>query len=143
MPKIGHVHLKVSDLKKSLEFYTKIFGFRIAERVGNYAFLTFGKEHHDLALQEIRNAQNPSEDATGLYHFAVEFEGMKGLAGVYFKLKNHNISFSPVDHGISKAIYFSDIDGNGIECYFDTRHERKEWKGVNRLLKEDEFLKYK
>ena len=142
MPKIGHVHLKVSNLKKSEEFYTKLFGLKVSERVGNYLFLTFGKAHHDLALQEIRNAEYPSEYSVGLYHFAIEFENLKQLADVYFKLKKHKIPFSPVNHGISKTIYFSDPDGNGIEVYVDTRHERKKWNGMSSFIKEKDFEKW-
>ena len=142
MPKIGHVHLKVSNLKKAEEFYTKVFGLRVSERVANYIFLTFGKEHHDLALQEIKNAEHPSENTTGLYHFAVEFENLRQLAEIYFKLKKHKISFSPVNHGISKTIYFADTDGNGIECYADTRKERKQWHGMSSFIKEEEFEKW-
>ena len=142
MPKIGHVHLKVSDLKKTEEFYTRVFGLKVSERVENYLFLTFGKEHHDLALQEIRNAEHPPEDMTGLYHFAVEFDNMKELAEIYFRLKKHKVPFSPVDHGISKTIYFSDPDGNGIECYVDTRKGRKEWRGMSALITEEEFEKW-
>lgn len=142
MPKIGHVHLKVSDLKASKKFYTDIFNLNISESAGNYLFLTFGKEHHDLALQEIMETKHPSEDMTGLYHFAFEFESLKQLAEIYFKLKNHNMQFSPVDHGISKAIYFSDPDGNGIECYVDTRKDSKDWNGVSSFLREEEFKKW-
>jgi len=57
---IGHVHLKVSDLKKVLGFYKEMLGFRVSERVNGYVFLTFGKKHHDLALQELANARKPS-----------------------------------------------------------------------------------
>ena len=96
MPRIGHVHLKVSDLKKSLGFYTKVFGLKIAKRVSNYVFLTFGKEHHDLALQEITNAGHPPENMTGLYHFAVEFGSVEELAEIYFRLKKNGIQFSPI-----------------------------------------------
>jgi len=142
MPKIGHVHLKVSNLKKAEEFYTNIFGFKVSERVENYLFLTFGKEHHDLALQEYKNAKKPSENMTGLYHFAVELENLRQLADIYFKLKKHNIKFSPIDHGISKTIYFSDPDENGIEVYIDARKERKKWNGMSSFIKEEEFKKW-
>ena len=141
MAKIGHVHIKVSDLKKSWEFY-KLFGFEVSEKAANYLFLTFGKEHHDLALQEIPNARKPSEDMTGLYHFAIELEKLKELAQIYFKLKKHNIQFTPVNHGISKAIYLSDPDGNGIEIYVDTRKERKEWDGMSSFISKEEFEKW-
>ena len=142
MPKIGHVHLKVSDLKRAEEFYTNVLGLKVAERVSNYLFLTFGKEHHDLAFQEHKNARKPSEDMTGLYHFAVEFENLKQLADIYFRLKNHKISFTQIDHGISKTIYFSDPDGNGIEVYVDTRQKRKQWNGMSTFIKEEEFIKW-
>lgn len=143
MPKIGHVHLKVSNLKKSENFYTKVFGLKITERVANFIFLTFGKEHHDLALQEHNNAKKPDEDSAGLYHFAIELDNPKELAGIYFRLKKLKVEFSPIDHGISKAIYLSDPDGIGIEIYFDTRSEKKDWKGMSRFIQEQEFLNWK
>ena len=139
MPKLGHIHLKVSNLKKAEEFYTKVFTLKVTERVANYLFLTFGKEHHDLALQEHKNASHPSENTTGLYHFAVEFENLKQLADIYFKLKKYKIQFSPINHGISKTIYFSDPDGNGIEVYVDTRNERKKWNGMSSFIPEEQF----
>lgn len=142
MPKIGHVHLKISDLKKAEGFYTKIFGFKVSERMANYLFLTFGKEHHDLALQEIRGAKHPSEYSIGLYHFAIKFEALSQLAGIYFKLKKYKIPFSPIDHGISKTIYFFDPDGNGVEAYVDTRQERKKWNGISSFIKEKEIKKW-
>ncbi len=103
MPKIGHVHIKVSNLKKSEEFYIKIFGFKVSERASNYLFLTFGKEHHDLALQEISNAEYPSDNMVGLYHFAIELENLKQLANIYFKLKKLKIPFSPLPGLISRT----------------------------------------
>lgn len=139
MAKIGHIHIKVSNLKKSEEFYIKIFGLKISEKIDNYLFLSFGKEHHDLALQEVPNAEAPSENTTGLYHFAVELKNLNQLANIYFKLKKHKIQISPVDHGISKAIYLSDPDDNGIEIYVDTRKERKQWHGMSRFISEKEF----
>ncbi len=136
---IGHVHLKVSNLKIAEEFYTKLLGFKMSERVGNYVFLTFGKKHHDLALQEITNAEKPNENTIGLYHFAIEVENAKELAKLYFKLKRKGISISPIDHGISKTLYFSDPDGNGIEVYVDTRNIGKKWKGLSKLIPEKEL----
>ncbi len=142
MMKIGHVHIKVSNIENAENFY-KILGFKVSERVGNYLFLTFGKAHHDLALQEIKNARKPLPDMTGLYHFAIELKSLKQLADIYFKLKNQGIPFTPIDHGISKTIYLSDPDGNGIELYVDTRHERKKWKGISSLIDENQFVTYK
>ena len=136
---IGHVHLKVSDLKISEKFYTKILGFGVSERVSNYIFLTLGKKHHDLALQEIIDAEKPTENTIGLYHLAIEARNMKDLAKLYFKLKNNGIETGHIDHGISKTLYFSDPDGNGIEVYVDTRNIRKKWKGLSSIIPEPEL----
>jgi len=136
---IGHVHLKVSDLKKAEEFYTKLLGFKVNERVNNYIFLTLGKKHHDLALQEIINAKKPSENSIGLYHFAIEAKNIKELAILYFKLKKEKVDVSPIDHGISKTLYLSDPDGNGIEVYVDTREIRKRWEGFTEVISDDYF----
>lgn len=138
---IGHVHLKVSNLKKCEKFYTELLGFKVAERVNRYLFLTLGKKHHDLALQEIVNAKKPTENSIGLYHFAIETKNLKELASLYFKLRKEKIDVSPIDHGISKALYFSDPDGNGIEIYVDTRHIRKNWSGLTNIIPESEFKK--
>jgi len=142
MPKIGHVHIKVADLKKAEEFYTKLLGFRVSERVGNYLFLSFGKLHHDLALQELQHAEHPTENMIGLYHFAIELENLKQLADIYFKLKKHGINISPIDHGISKTIYLSDLDGNGIEVYVEARNKRSKWHGMSTLIQEEDFRKW-
>jgi len=139
---IGHVHLKVSNLKRAEDFYKKL-GFKVRERFGNYIFMTLGKKHHDLALQEIPNAEIPDENSTGLYHFAIEIKDLRELATVYFNLRKQNINISAIDHGISKALYLSDPDGNRIEIYLDTRHLRKKWGGFSKLIKVDELKKFR
>ena len=136
---IGHVHLKVSDLKKVLGFYKEMLGFKVSERVNGYVFLTLGKKHHDLALQELANVRKPSENSIGLYHFAIELKNVKDLAKLYFKLKNGRVNLTSIDQGISKCIYFSDPEGNGIEVYVDTRHNRKKWKGLSKIIPEIEL----
>ena len=138
---LGHIHLKVRNLKRAEKFYTELFGFKVNERVGSYIFLTFGKKHHDLALQEVgENAPQPEEYAVGLYHFALELDNRKQLALLYKKLGENKIPVSPVDHGISEALYFEDPDGNGIEVYVDTRHKAKKWGGKTRLLDTEKLI---
>jgi len=130
--KIGHVHLKVADLERSVAFYSEVLGLDVSERVGGtYAFLTFGDEHHDLALQVRPGAEPAPARALGLYHAAFEVDERAALAEVASRLERLGVPFSPVDHGISKALYFSDPDGNGVEVYLDTRHERTAWGGVS------------
>lgn len=140
--KIGHIHIKVSDLRKAEKFYTELLGLKVTERVANYLFLTFGKEHHDLALQEIPNAVEQPENSVGLYHFAIEVETLKDLVEIYSRLKKAGVRTYPTDHGISKAVYFSDTDGNGIEVYVDTRNEKKNWEGYSIPLNMEELLSH-
>jgi catechol 2,3-dioxygenase len=140
---IGHVHLKVRDLNRAIEFYTKILGLSVSERVSHYAFLTFGNMHHNVALNEVGlNAELPKARAVGLYHFAIEVPTISEFKAFYHRLKEANVEIRPVDHYISKALYFRDPDGNGIEIYVDTRAQnaRYDWRGENGELDVDALL---
>ncbi len=141
---LGHVHLKVKDVERATAFYTNVFGLKVAERVGNYVFLSFGQRyHHDLAIHEVpADAAVPGLKDVGLYHFALEVADIRQLALLYRKLKQLNVAVKPVDHGISKVIYFSDPDGNGIEVYVDTRSEtgQQEWQGKSTPLNLEDVM---
>ena len=131
---LGHVHLKVRDLSRSVDFYTELLpGLSLREQTGSYAFLSAGDAHHELALQEVEAARGPGpeSDAVGLYHAAWEVPDTATLTVVYERLDDRDVAVSPVDHGISKALYFTDPDGNGVEVYVDTRAEndRQVWHG--------------
>jgi len=129
-PHLGHVHLTVTDLDRAVEFYTELLGLAVTERHANYAFLSFGEHHHDLALQAHETATSPPPNSTGLYHVAFEVDSLSALNDASQWLANREISVSPVDHGISKALYFDDPDGNGVELYVDTRQGgNTEWDG--------------
>lgn len=130
---VGHVHLKVRDLQRSVAFYTGILGLEPTERHTRFAFLSFGERHHDVALQEVGpDAAGPGQ-GVGLYHAAFEVETAEALSTIAGRLEDHDVAYSPVDHRISKALYFTDPDGNGLEVYLDTRdaNDRKEWRGTN------------
>ncbi len=143
--RIGHAHLKVRDLDRAIEFYTRFFDLKVAERVGDhYAFLSGGAFHHELALQNAgpnAPAQNPY--GTGLYHVAFEVPDRRSLALAYRALTEAGVRVAPVDHLISWAIYFDDPDGNGLEIYWDTRKEpggAKLWQGRNAPLPPEKLL---
>jgi catechol 2,3-dioxygenase len=129
---LGHVHLKVRDVERALEFYQGVLELDVSERVGNYAFLTFGEHHHDVALQGVgENAPGPGR-GVGLYHAAFEVDTPARLRKVYERLREGGVTVSPVDHGISKAVYFDDPDGNRLEVYVDTRADAAaSWSGTN------------
>jgi len=143
--KIGHAHLKVRDLDRAIEFYTRFFSLNLVERVGDlYAFLTGGEFHHEIALQNVGpDAPQPHPAGTGLYHIAFEAPDRRSLALAYKKLTEAGIRVAPVDHLISWAIYFDDPDGNGLEIYWDTRDEpggEKLWRGRNVPLPEEKLI---
>ncbi|MDX1672346.1 MAG: VOC family protein [Balneolaceae bacterium] len=143
--KLGHAHIKVRDLDRSVEFYTTLFDLEITERVGEkFAFLTGGGMHHELALQAVgEDARTPGPGTVGLFHIAFEVPDKQVFARKYQQLKERGIQPFTIDHLISWALYFDDPDGNGLEIYVDTREQRegkKSWKGMNRALPEKKIL---
>ena len=141
--RLGHAHLKVVDLDRAIEFYTHVLGFTITEKINTYCFLTYGDSHHELAIHSIRGKPVfPTKDHVGLYHVAIQvptFEDFRRMFGV---LRQAGVSVKPVDHDISKALYFTDPDGNGLEIYIDTRKENNcfEWRELSRVIPESELL---
>ncbi len=130
---VGHVHLKVRDLERSIDFYREVLGLAVTERHGGFGFLSWGRRHHDVALQAVgEDAPGPGA-GVGLYHAAFEVDDPAALTAVYRAVRDRGHRVSPVDHGISKALYFDDPDGNGLEVYLDTREEndRERWRGKN------------
>lgn len=121
--RIGHVHLKVSDLEKSLEFYCGILGFEITQRYGaQAAFVSAGGYHHHIGLNtwHSKNSGKASTEGVGLYHAAIVYEDRKDLAEIFKRLVDLNYPLTGAsDHGVSEAIYLDDPDSNGIELYWD------------------------
>ena len=143
--KIGHAHLKVRDLQRSIDFYRRFLGLDVTEVVGNhYAFLTAGSFHHEIALQNVgHDAPKPLSRGTGLYHVAFEVPDKRSFALAYRTLREAGITVAAVDHYISWAMYFDDPDGNGLEIYWDTRNEsggRALWYGDNAPLEDETIL---
>jgi len=127
--RIGHVHLTVSDLERSLAFYRDTLGFEVTARYGPDAvFLSAGGYHHHIGLNTWagRGAPRPPEGSTGLYHFAILYPDRATLAEAVRRVLAHGIALEGAsDHGVSEAIYLRDPDGNGIELYRD--RPESEW----------------
>jgi catechol 2,3-dioxygenase len=123
--RLGHAHLKVRNLTKAIEFYTRVLGLQVTERMGdNMAFLSWGEAHHDLALQTLSDEGiAPHPYAVGLLHLAFQVENKQAFAQAFYRVRSEDIPFSAVDHRISWSLYFNDPDGNGLEIYYDTRKE--------------------
>ena len=126
---IGHVHLKVADIERSVAFYRNAFGFELMQRFGDSAaFLSGGGYHHHLGLNtwESKGGQPPDGGTTGLYHFAILYPTRAALGRALARLLQHRVPIDgAADHGVSEAIYLRDPDGNGIEIYRD--RPQTEW----------------
>jgi len=124
---IGHVHLKVANLQRALDFYCGVLGFELTLRYGeDAAFVSAGGYHHHIGLNtwESRDGSPPPTGTTGLYHFAILYPTRAALADALRRLMQANISLEGAsDHGVSEALYLSDPDGNGIELYWDRPKE--------------------
>lgn len=126
--KIGHVHLKVADIERSLKFYRDILGFEITQHYGNSAvFLSAGGYHHHIGLNtwHSKNAAPAPINSAGLYHIAILYPTRKDLAEVLMRLMQAKYPLTGAsDHGVSQAIYLNDPDGNGVELYWDYPKEK-------------------
>jgi catechol 2,3-dioxygenase len=121
--RIGHVHLKVADLERSLDFYCGVLGFELTGRLGrDAAFVAAGGYHHHIGLNtwESRGGQPPPPGTTGLYHVAILYPTRAALGEALRRLAAAGIGLDgAADHGVSEALYLHDPDGNGLELYWD------------------------
>ena len=126
--RIGHVHLKVADLERSLAFYRDVLGFQVTQRFGRQAvFLSAGGYHHHIGLNtwESARGQPPPPHATGLYHVAIAYPTRAELADALRRLGAGGIPLDgAADHGVSEALYLRDPDQNGVELYWDKPKEQ-------------------
>ena len=126
---IGHVHLKVADLERSLGFYCGVLGFELTQRYGRRAaFVSAGGYHHHIGMNtwESEGGERPPPGSTGLFHLAIRYPGRAALADALRRLRDVGVPLDGAsDHGVSEAVYLRDPDGNGVELYWD--RPREEW----------------
>jgi catechol 2,3-dioxygenase len=126
---IGHVHLKVADLERSLAFYCGVLGFQLMQRFSSQAaFISAGGYHHHIGLNtwESLGGKPPAPGTTGLYHVAILYPTRALLADALRRLHCSKIPLDgAADHGVSEALYLRDPDNNGVELYRDRL--REEW----------------
>ena len=121
--RIGHVHLKVADIKRALDFYCGVLGFELQQMYGSQAaFISAGGYHHHIGLNtwESAGGSPPPPGTTGLYHVAILYPTRADLADALKRLVANKVQLDgAADHGVSEALYLHDPDMNGIELYWD------------------------
>lgn len=127
--RIGHVHLKVSNLQRSLDFYCGLLGFELIQTYGTEAaFISAGGYHHHIGLNtwQSKGAGPAPVNAPGLFHTAILYPERKDLAQIVKRLTEAKYTLTgAADHGVSEAIYLDDPDKNGVELYWD--RPKTEW----------------
>jgi catechol 2,3-dioxygenase len=126
---IGHVHLKVADIKRALGFYSGVLGFELVQMYGtDAAFVSAGGYHHHIGLNswESKGGQPPAAGTTGLYHTAILYPTIVDLANAMKRVVAAGLQLDgAADHGVSVALYLRDPDQNGVELYWDK--PKTEW----------------
>jgi catechol 2,3-dioxygenase len=125
--RIGHVHLKVADLNRALEFYRDLLGFTLTTMYGDQAaFVSAGGYHHHIGLNTWCSSGMPPASAkgVGLFHTAILYPTRRDLAMIFRRLRDADYPLTGAsDHGVSEALYLNDPDGNGVELYWDRPKE--------------------
>ena len=120
--RVGHLVLNVKNVQKSTQFYIEVLGFQVALQKKDATFLTCGKIHHDLALFQASPMASPvSKGGLGLNHMALQVEDFDMLTQYYHVLKDREIIDRTTDHGMTRSIYLTDPDGNGIELFCNSQ----------------------
>src|SRR5690349_6249566 len=120
--RIGHAHLKVADLARSVAFYRDALGFAVMQEGDEAAFLAAGGYHHHLGLNtwQSKGGTPPPPGHTGLFHVALVYPDRRELARALRRLLDCGVPvWGALDHGATEAIYLEDPDGNGLELYWD------------------------
>jgi catechol 2,3-dioxygenase len=128
--RLGAAHLKVSELDRSIAFYTDVLGLQLARREDGEAGLSAGADEL-IVLHETPGARSVSRHS-GLYHVALLYPSQLELARVAQRIMETKTPIQGAsDHGISEAIYLPDPDGNGIELASD--YPKEGWPDLSNV----------
>ena len=126
--RMGAVHLTVSQLERSLDYWQRQIGLRVHEREGRVAALGTGGE--DLVVLHEEPGAPTVRGHTGLFHLALLLPERSDLARWLMHAAEGRVPLSGMsDHYVSEAIYLSDPDGHGIEIYADRPRSEWQWTG--------------
>jgi catechol 2,3-dioxygenase len=119
---VRHVAIRVSDIAAARIWYQDVLGMTVEDEFpGRAIFVRFGPYyHHDLAIfQSDNQAAAPDANAVGLAHIALLVDSLEGVRQWYHHLKSRGVDVRSSDHGVTRSIYFNDLDGNPFEIYCD------------------------
>ena len=136
---MGAVTLKVADLDNMIKYYTQALPLRVIAQKGSSAII--GRGNRPLViLEHAPELQHASRRAAGLFHTAILFESETALAAAVYSVAQYapNSFTGSSDHLVSKAFYFNDPEGNGIELYWD--RDRSEWSWVHGQVEMDSLF---
>src|SRR5690606_11798903 len=131
---VGEVNINVTNLKNSLDFYQRVFGFQILEQSERKVALSADGVQPILILEQPENVQPKQGRTTGLYHFAILLPRRADLANFLQHLvqtEGQTLRLGASDHYVSEALYFDDPDGNGIEVAADKPATSWTWDNGN------------
>jgi catechol 2,3-dioxygenase len=120
--RLGHIVLKVRDAARSRDFYTRALGLKVAHEdlERGTVFLSFGREHHDLALFQLASGEPPEATRPGMHHMAWRLGSFEELRAAYHELRAIGVPVEDtVEHNVTRSVYFPDPDGNRLELYCD------------------------
>ncbi len=130
---LGHVVIRVRDLKRAEEFYHELLGIPVSARAPEWSmvFFTLG-QHHDFAISAVgADAASPGDKSVGLDHVAFQVSGgLEGLRSAKAKLEAAGVSVGAIDHTVSQSLYFRDPDGNGVELFVNGTEAWREDPGL-------------
>jgi catechol 2,3-dioxygenase len=121
---LGHVVLRVTDLARAEQFYNGVLGLPVCARFDQdgvkMSFFTLGN-HHDFAVMQVSGeGSTHSPSAVGLHHVAFKIgDSLDELREARANLESAGLRPTPIDHEVTKSLYFEDPDGNGVELYVD------------------------
>lgn len=125
---VNRIEINVADIKRQTDFYHHILGFKVVSSTPTRTVLAVGTDGHEVVLKQLNNGRFASKTEAGLFHIAFLLSDVKQLGALIKHLSDEKIPIAGGDHLVSEAIYFNDLEGNGIEVYIDRPSELWQWQ---------------
>jgi len=121
------IHLNVKDLNLSLAFYQNVIGLQVLSQSSSTVVFTVNGKTPILTIEQPEHVEK-QQNAAGLYHMAFLVPTRKDLGVIFTYLRGIGVPLGSSDHAVSEALYLNDVDGNGIEIYYDRSPDTWNWQ---------------